>query len=53
VIKEVIELLLFPEEFEPDDIAIEDLLTAQQRRQRQNTDAPVLSESQVGGKEIE
>ncbi|KAI1670089.1 hypothetical protein L13192_05605 [Pyrenophora tritici-repentis] len=52
VIEEVIELLSFPEEFEPDDMAIEDLLTARQRRQ-QPTDAPALSESQVGGEEME
>ncbi|KAI2474989.1 hypothetical protein Ptr902_13591, partial [Pyrenophora tritici-repentis] len=39
-------------EFEPDDMAIEDLLTARQRRQ-QPTDAPALSESQVGGEEME
>ncbi|KAI2475040.1 hypothetical protein Ptr902_13539 [Pyrenophora tritici-repentis] len=33
-------------EFEPDDMAIEDLLTARQRRQ-QPTDAPALSESHL------
>jgi hypothetical protein len=32
VIKEVIKLLSFPEVFEPDDMAIEDLLTSRQRR---------------------
>jgi hypothetical protein len=53
VIEEVIELLSFPEEFEPDDMAIEDLLTSRQQRQEQNTDAPALSESQVGGEEME
>jgi hypothetical protein len=53
VIEEVIELLLFSEEFEPDDMAIEDLLTTRQRCQRQNPDTPALSESQVGGEEME
>jgi hypothetical protein len=32
VIKEVLKLLLFPVEFEPDNIAIKDLLTSRQRR---------------------
>jgi hypothetical protein len=53
VIEEVIKLLSFPEEFEPDDMTIEDLLTTRQRRQRQNTDAPVLSKLQVGGEGME
>ena len=53
VIEEVIELLAFPEEFESDDIAIDDLLTSRQRRQHQTSDTPALSESQVGGEEME
>jgi hypothetical protein len=54
VIEEVIELLAFPEEFEPDDMAIEDLLTTRQRRQQQHlrTSAP-LAESQMGGEVIQ
>jgi hypothetical protein len=53
VIEEVIELLLFPEELEPDDIAIEDLLSTLQCRQRQTADALALSESQGGGDQME
>jgi hypothetical protein len=34
-------------------MTIKDLLTTRQRRQRENTDAPVLSELQVGGEGIE
>ena len=49
IIEEVIELLSFPEEFESDDMEIEDLLTSRQRRQRKTAEAPVLPESQVGG----
>ncbi|KAI1559987.1 hypothetical protein PtrEW7m1_011712, partial [Pyrenophora tritici-repentis] len=53
IIEEVIELLSFPEEFELDDIAIEDLLTSRQRRQQQPSHASALPESQMGGEEIE
>jgi hypothetical protein len=57
VIEEVIELLIevlsFPEEFEPDDMAIEDSLTTRKRHQRQTADAPALSESQVRREEME
>jgi hypothetical protein len=53
VTEEVAKLLSFPEEYEPDHMAIEDLLTARQHRQQQNTDAPALFESQVGGEEME
>jgi len=53
VIEEVIELLAFPEEFEPDNMAIEDLLTYRQRRQHQESATPSLSESQVGGEEMD
>ncbi|KAI1665823.1 Dimer-Tnp-hAT dimerization containing protein [Pyrenophora tritici-repentis] len=53
IIEEVIELLSFPEEFELDDIAIEDLLTSRQRRQQQPSHASALLESQIGGEEIE
>ncbi|KAI1688890.1 hypothetical protein KJE20_02068 [Pyrenophora tritici-repentis] len=42
IIEEVIELLSFPEEFELDDIAIEDLLTSRQRRQQQPSHASAL-----------
>jgi hypothetical protein len=34
-------------------MACEDLLTSRQRRQQQNIDAPALTESQVGGEEME
>jgi hypothetical protein len=34
-------------------MTIKDLLTTRQRRQQQNTDAPVLSELQVGGEGME
>jgi hypothetical protein len=53
VIEEVIELLAFPEEFESDDMAIEDLLTTRQRRQRQPAHTSALMESQMGGEVTE
>ena len=53
MIEEVIELLAFPEEFESDDMAIEDLLTTRQRRQQQTTLASELAESQMGGEVTE
>jgi hypothetical protein len=48
VIKEVIELLEYPEMPQDDDISIEDLLTARQRRQT----ATVTSASRPGGSQL-
>jgi hypothetical protein len=53
VIEEVIELLAFPEEFKPDDMVIEDLLTTRQRRQRQPAHTSVPMQSQMGSEVTE
>lgn len=49
VIKEVIELLEYPEMSQDDDISIEDLLTA---RQRNHQTTPVTSATRAGGSQL-
>jgi hypothetical protein len=50
VIQEVIELLEYPDEYQEDDITIEDLLTVRQRRYR--TEAPTTSVLRAGGSQV-
>lgn len=53
IIEDVIKLLAFPEQYEIDDVAIEDLLTSRQRRRPQGSRLPTPPTSEVGGERIE